>query len=59
MASILKKRETDLLNNSWVRQFIDMDGLKVVTDLLATINKAKNRQVMINRVYYNYPIDYL
>ncbi|KAI9257887.1 diaphanous GTPase-binding domain-containing protein [Sporodiniella umbellata] len=30
---------------SWVRQFIDMGGLKVVTDLLVTVNQAKKKQV--------------
>ncbi|CEJ02192.1 hypothetical protein RMCBS344292_16205 [Rhizopus microsporus] len=30
---------------SWVRQFIDMHGLQVITDLLTTLNKTKHRQV--------------
>jgi hypothetical protein len=36
---------SDKKNYSWVRQFIDMSGLQVVTDLLTTLNKTKNRQV--------------
>ncbi|KAF1806705.1 diaphanous GTPase-binding domain-containing protein [Mucor lusitanicus] len=29
---------------SWVRQFIDMQGLQVITDLLKALNKSTNRQ---------------
>lgn len=34
----------DLLSfYSWVRQFIDMQGLQVITDLLRAFNKSKSK----------------